>query len=601
MKNPKKLTIHYILFLIISTFLLLTGCVSTENTSALQVDEVVSVTAADLNSLPEIKSVKAFPPAPDNLPGISYSLSLSDNPLPSDLKNIFVVSPKAFTWKPEEDLLDVYVYEKASERYVACLKNCYRESIFLGQWWQLSNVWRLWSKDDAVYFISPSNYVLTTKDGQELISGYLAETAFSKVRINLNALSWQPEGETTNLYLYSKKEQKYVAYITGCWRNTIWCGVKGWGGNVKNAYQIITTDNKEYLVEASDYCVREVIDDVLIDAFSPDIKVSLSSYDLEAGKKITVSATGVKNKYLFIYGSSADKKTTKLIKTLEGGENRKTSIIIPFSSDKILITFSNQKKRWVGTCYESSLINKPVKNGRVFQIPSSYEKANQCRKSKPDQRIRELANDPELEDLRLTDQDAYLDEVINRINKMGFDNYGKVTAIHDFIAYLVCYDHDSVYEKYEVVKNGKVTYEERSRKESLVKTFYKDVVVCKKTSCAGYSALFYEMCCRADIVCEIVNGYARGYLWKPDDDVEKTNHAWNAVLLDGGWYLIDNTWDAGKESDGVRKVNCEHTWLFAPPEEFYPKHLPLNPELQLLKKPVTAAEFRNTKPTYPKL
>ena len=49
---------------------------------------------------------------------------------------------------------------------------------------------------------------------------------------------------------------------------------------------------------------------------------------------------------------------------------------------------------------------------------------------------------------------------------------------------------------------------------------------------AGYSALFYEMCTRMDIMCEIVNGYARGYLWKDTDNVEESNHGWNAVLID---------------------------------------------------------------------
>ena len=694
----KNKSIHFILLNIIFLHIVfLTACASITNTSASQVSEVIAVTAPDLQKLSEISSVKNYPLPPENLPGIPYSMSLSENPHPSDLKKISVVSTHVNKWKPQESVTDVNIYDKSAGKYVACVKNCYRQSVWQEPWGQMGKVWSLWAKDDAVYLISPSEYALITNDGLEYINGYLGETDFYNVRLSLEDLGWQPEGETTDFYLYSKKDRKFVAYVKDCWRQSFCGGIYGWGGNVKNAYRIITTDGKQYLVESfdyticnedgyeykngwlvetdfeklyrscgalgwqpqgeicdyylyskkqkkivtclkdcwrrsfcggiygwsdnvknayrfittdgkeylaesSEYIIQEKIDDLLVDAYSPDIKVTVSSDKLEAGKKITVSASGVKNKYLLIYGVSKDKKNYSLLKTLEGGENRKASFIVPFSSDKIQITFSNQTSNWVGTCYESDLISKPVKNGRIFQIPASYEKANKYRKSKPDESLKELANAPELEELRLSNPDAYLDEVLKRINKMGLDNYGKVTAIHDFIAYLVCYDHDAVYEKYMVTdKNGAVRIEERAKEKSEAKTNYKDVVLLRKTSCSGYSALFYEMCCRTDIVCEIVSGYARGYLWKPDDDVNKTNHAWNAVMLDGVWYLIDNTWDAGSESDGARRVSCGHTWLFVPPEEFMPTHLPLNSELQMMKKPVSAGDFKNTAFSRPRL
>ena len=696
MKSIKNLSLRFTsIFFIILTFILLAGCASTTNTS--KGSGLAPAAAPDLQSLPELTSVPAFSLPPEALPGIPYSCKLSDMPSSADLKKISVVSPKVYKWQPEEYFMDVYVYEKATEKYIACIKNCYQQSIAKWQWGNLGTVWAVWAKDDAVYLLSPSDYILCNKNGMRILTGYLAETAFSKARLNLGTPGWQPEGELCNFYLYSKKENKFVAYIKDCWRNSLWLGSKGWGGyvknayqimdtnrqmylieasdylicneegyeyingwlaktdfdklmvsygqlgwqpqgetrdyylyskkqkqivtcikdcwrtcfyyglkgwdgNVKNAYRLITTDGKQYLAESSEYIIQEKIDDRLIDAYSPDIKVSLSTNKLEAGKKITVSATGVKNKYLFIYGFTEDKKYFSSLKRLEGGESRKTSIIIPFTVDKIAVGLSNQADRWDFSCYESNLINKTAKDGRIFQIPASYEKANKYRKAAPDQRVVDLVNDSELEGLRLTNPDAYLDEIIKRINKMGFDDYGRVTAIHDFIANLVCYDHDSVYEKYEYTdENGVLKTAEREKAKSEAKTQYNEVLQCRKTSCAGYSALFYEMCCRADIVCEIVGGYARGFLWKPEDDVNKSNHAWNAVMLDGVWYLIDNTWDAGSETGGVRRVMCTHNWLFTPPEEFLPTHFPTNSELQMIKKPVSADAFKNTTYSNPKL
>ncbi|MDR2909089.1 MAG: hypothetical protein LBU86_04325 [Oscillospiraceae bacterium] len=50
--------------------------------------------------------------------------------------------------------------------------------------------------------------------------------------------------------------------------------------------------------------------------------------------------------------------------------------------------------------------------------------------------------------------------------------------------------------------------------------------------CEGYSKAFKLLCDRAGIPCESVFGVAGS-----------ENHSWNYVLLEGGWYLVDSTWD----------------------------------------------------------
>ena len=254
MKSIKNLSLRFTsIFFIILTFILLAGCASTTNTS--KGSGLAPAAAPDLQSLPELTSVPAFSLPPEALPGIPYSCKLSDMPSSADLKKISVVSPKVYKWQPEEYFMDVYVYEKATEKYIACIKNCYQQSIAKWQWGNLGTVWAVWAKDDAVYLLSPSDYILCNKDGMQILTGYLAETAFSKARLNLGTPGWQPEGELCNLYLYSKKENKFVAYIKDCWRNSLWLGSKGWGGYVKNAYQIMDTNRQMYLIEASDYLI----------------------------------------------------------------------------------------------------------------------------------------------------------------------------------------------------------------------------------------------------------------------------------------------------------------------------------------------------------
>lgn len=258
-----KLFIRSCLSILLITIALvsLAACASTANissktnTSGSQDFKVVenNPAAPYLQKLPEISSVKTYPMPSEKLPGIKYSGTLSQMALSSDLKNISVVSTSVNQWQPKDVFIDVYVYDKAAGKYIACVKNCYQDAIWLGQWGQLGNVWKLWVKDDAVYLINSSDYVLTTKDGYELINGYLAEAAFDNIKISLDALGWQPEGETADFYLYSKKENKFVTYIKDCWRNAYTSGMKGWGNNVKNAYRLITTSGTQYLIEESDY------------------------------------------------------------------------------------------------------------------------------------------------------------------------------------------------------------------------------------------------------------------------------------------------------------------------------------------------------------
>ena len=116
----------------------------------------------------------------------------------------------------------------------------------------------------------------------------------------------------------------------------------------------------------------------------------------------------------------------------------------------------------------------------------------------------------------------------------------------------------------------------------------------KKTMCIGYSELFSELCFWADIECEIINGYAKGidFDGKP---FKKTNHAWNAVLINNNWELVDITWVAGKmkyKNDKlifIKKLRDEY--VFAKPEKLILTHFPIDLKWQLLPFPKTYDEF----------
>ncbi|MGF6374986.1 transglutaminase-like putative cysteine protease [Clostridiales Family XIII bacterium PM5-7] len=109
-----------------------------------------------------------------------------------------------------------------------------------------------------------------------------------------------------------------------------------------------------------------------------------------------------------------------------------------------------------------------------------------------------------------------LSNVVDGLNLANKSDYRKVKAIYDYICQTVAYDdvHSSAYKrKY---------------------TAYA-ALINKRAVCQGYANLFYRMCKAANVPVRIVSGTS-----------QKQKHSWNIVAIDGKYYNVDATWDAGK-------------------------------------------------------
>ena len=72
----------------------------------------------------------------------------------------------------------------------------------------------------------------------------------------------------------------------------------------------------------------------------------------------------------------------------------------------------------------------------------------------------------------------------------------------------------------------------------------------------------------------------------------KSDHAWNAVKINGEWKLIDTTWAAGYIDDKKNfKVKTSDYYFFTPADQFVLAHFPLDNKWQLLEKPATLNQF----------
>ena len=114
------------------------------------------------------------------------------------------------------------------------------------------------------------------------------------------------------------------------------------------------------------------------------------------------------------------------------------------------------------------------------------------------------------------------EEVSNLLKSLDLSNktdYQKVKAIYDYISSNVTYDHDNLNDE---------SY-------SLKYTAYA-ALINKTAVCQGYASLFYRLALDAGVDTRVISGEAGG------------PHAWNIVKLNGKYYNLDSTWDAGRST-----------------------------------------------------
>ncbi len=133
----------------------------------------------------------------------------------------------------------------------------------------------------------------------------------------------------------------------------------------------------------------------------------------------------------------------------------------------------------------------------------------------------------------------------------------------------------------------------------------------RKAICQGYSDLFTAMCDYIGIRSYVVTGYSKSGNYEPGDILIREDHAWNAVKMNGSWYLLDLTWASGnielkprmfqrrlaillglpfkEKHKFIRKYN--YNYLFADPKFIALNHLPVNSYWQLLNNTLPVEVF----------
>ena len=115
----------------------------------------------------------------------------------------------------------------------------------------------------------------------------------------------------------------------------------------------------------------------------------------------------------------------------------------------------------------------------------------------------------------------------------------------------------------------------------------------RTTICSGYSNLYQALAEAMNLQSVIVVGYAKGAT--PEDTrFQDVNHAWNAVQLEDGWYLLDTTWGAGTVKERQFQAHYQPYYFATPPAELINHHFPQDKGWQLLPQTYTRASFDNS-------
>ncbi len=124
--------------------------------------------------------------------------------------------------------------------------------------------------------------------------------------------------------------------------------------------------------------------------------------------------------------------------------------------------------------------------------------------------------------------------------------------------------------------------------------------------CAGFANLFTEIAIKTGIEAVTITGYAKGIGYNEGDQFDGTNHAWNAVKIDGSWKIYDATWGQGAASvdsrGRIKSVNkFDEQWFNVEPKQSVFTHLSEIPYQNFLTQNISLLEFERLPNYQPKV
>lgn len=169
------------------------------------------------------------------------------------------------------------------------------------------------------------------------------------------------------------------------------------------------------------------------------------------------------------------------------------------------------------------------------------------------------------------------EKLAERIEKDFDSDAERARAIYTWIALNIRYDYNAYLNPQ---RTQGFTYSSEVEKQRKIKQLNDNLIQkafnSKKAVCEGFTALYQNLALQLGLKCEIIRGDSKTNLRDIGRKNTASNHAWNMVLVDKKWRLIDVTWGQGYyDSNKGRMVNdFDPAYFDTDPDYFFAKHFP---------------------------
>ncbi|MEM7106387.1 MAG: transglutaminase domain-containing protein [Bacteroidota bacterium] len=138
-----------------------------------------------------------------------------------------------------------------------------------------------------------------------------------------------------------------------------------------------------------------------------------------------------------------------------------------------------------------------------------------------------------------------------------YGEFEKFRAAFIWVASNISYDHE---------RRNKIN----SKTSNIRRVNNNETLKLRKGVCGDYAALLHAILDKMGVNSRVVKGYAKGAGYEINDPFFETNHAWNAVQLEGKWYFTDVTWASPSKAD----EDLELFYFLPEVEKLRTSHLP---------------------------
>lgn len=169
------------------------------------------------------------------------------------------------------------------------------------------------------------------------------------------------------------------------------------------------------------------------------------------------------------------------------------------------------------------------------------------------------------------------EKLAERINQDFKSDNDKARAIYSWIAFNIRYDYNAFLNPQRTQGFSYSTEAEKQRKiKELNDRLYQKAFSSKKAVCEGFTALYQHLAELSGLKCEIIRGDSKISVRDIGRKNTSSNHAWNIVLIDRKWRLIDVTWGQGyfDSSKGRMVTDFSSIYFDTDPDYFFAKHFP---------------------------